>query len=97
MKRIRLILCLMFVLIACSNNPASTTGDLSDETITTTTTTPSPAVRNNLPQLQIIGNKIVNENGEVVVLRGLGPQQVINLATTNFDISWNERYLPRDP
>ncbi len=90
MKNKAIVLCLMFILAACSNNGTpSQTREISEE-IGTATLTPSPEITSDLQQLQVVGNKIVNEDGEVVILRGLGPQQIINLATTNYDISWNE-------
>lgn len=41
-------------------------------------------------RLQVVGNRIVNEAGEIVILRGLGTQQIINLATTDYDLRWDE-------
>jgi endoglucanase len=90
MKNKAIVLCLMFIMAACSNNGTpSQTREISEE-IETATLTPSPEFTSDLQQLQVVGNKIVNDNGEVVILRGLGPQQIINLATTDFDIPWNE-------
>lgn len=59
----------------------------SNPTKTPLPTSPLP----DLPRLQIVGNKIVNENGEVVVLRGIGTADMIGLSEEgSTDIPWGE-------
>ena len=48
---------------------------------------PSPS---DLPRLQVVGNRIVNEDGQIVVLRGLGVAEMGYLASGTNDFPWNE-------
>lgn len=89
MKKAALI-CLFLIMTACGKKTTPAQTDGNTDLIETPVITPSPIIISDLPRLQIVGNKIVNEDGEVVILRGLGTQQIINLATTDFDTPWNE-------
>ena len=84
-----LVICLALILVACSSTGKPPQPTEIPEEITTTIE-PTPIYRPDLPYLQVVGNKIVNENGEIVILRGLGPQPIINLAITDWDVPWNE-------
>jgi hypothetical protein len=87
--KLSLFIIVLFLLIACGNlQPES-----SSVTESTTISTKSPEIETNsvpdmsssLDQLQVVGNKIVNENGEVVVLRGYGINDPILLSDGRFE------------
>jgi len=89
MKKAAMI-CLFLIMTACGNTATPSQTKENPDIIETPVITPSPVIISDLPRLQIVGNKIVNADGEVVILRGLGTQQIINLAITDFDVPWNE-------
>ena len=91
MKNISILVCIAFMISSCGGigQPSSPSG--TPETNLAPPISPSPTPHPPyFPRLQVVGNKIVNEDGEIVILRGLGTQQIINLATTDYDIPWDE-------
>ncbi|MBW8011339.1 MAG: glycoside hydrolase family 5 protein [Chloroflexi bacterium] len=98
MKKFKLIPLLVLASLltsACKQAPqlptstltAASTNTLRPEPTKTSSSNPSPP---DLPRLQVVGNKIVNENGEIVVLRGIGTADIIGLSRWSTDIPWGE-------
>lgn len=91
MKNISILVCIAFIISGCGGigQPSSTNGtpEVNLAPLISPSPTPHPP---DFSRLQVVGNKIVNEDGEIVVLRGLGIAEMIYLATGTYDVPWNE-------
>lgn len=94
MRSVLFVSLIALTLTACSGaSQPFTPSSPPKETITSSplsSPVPSTSPAPDFSRLQVVGNKIVNEEGEIVVLRGLGVAEMIYLATGSYDVLWNE-------